>query len=29
MNASVRIEDDVNQGFTNDWQGRAVFNYDF
>ncbi len=29
MNASVRIEDDVNPEFTNDWQGRAVFNYDF
>lgn len=29
MSASVRIEDDVNREFTNDWQGRVVFNYDF
>ena len=29
MSASVRIEDDVNARFTSDWQGRAVFNYNF
>lgn len=29
MTASVRIEDNVNARFANDWQGRAVFNYDF
>ncbi len=29
MSASVRIEDDVNARFKSDWQGRAVFNYDF
>jgi len=29
MSASVRIEDDVNRQFTEDWQGRLVFNYDF
>jgi hypothetical protein len=29
MTASVRIEDNVNHQFTNDWSGRAVFNYDF
>ena len=29
MSASARIEDDVNRSFTNDWQGRVVFNYDF
>ena len=29
MTASVRIEDNVNFQFTNDWSGRAVFNYDF
>jgi len=29
MTASVRIEDDVNARFKSDWQGRAVFNYDF
>ena len=29
MSANVRIEDDVNARFKSDWQGRAVFNYDF
>jgi len=29
MSASFRIEDDVNRSFSNDWQGRVVFNYDF
>jgi hypothetical protein len=29
MSASVRIEDDVNQEFSENWQGRVVFNYDF
>lgn len=29
MSASVRVEDNVNVRFSNDWQGRAVFNYDF
>lgn len=29
MSASIRVEDDVNHRFENDWQGRAVFNYDF
>jgi hypothetical protein len=29
MSASVRIEDDVNARYKSDWQGRAVFNYDF
>ena len=29
MSASVRIEDDVDRSFSNNWQGRAVFNYDF
>ncbi len=29
MSASFRIEDDVNRSFSNDWQGRFVFNYDF
>ncbi len=29
MTASLRIEDNVNHQFTNDWSGRAVFNYDF
>jgi len=29
MSASARIEDDVNRSFSNDWQGRLVFNYDF
>jgi len=29
MSASVRIEDNVNARYKSDWQGRAVFNYDF
>jgi len=29
MSASLRIEDDVNARYKSDWQGRAVFNYDF
>jgi predicted porin len=29
MSASVRIQDDVNRRFSDDWQGRIVFNYDF
>ena len=29
MSASIRIEDDVNQIYESDWQGRVVFNYDF
>jgi hypothetical protein len=29
MSASLRIEDDVNRSFSNDWQGRVVYNYDF
>ena len=29
MSASLRIEDNVNRQYSNDWQGRAVFNYDF
>lgn len=29
MSASLRVEDDVNASYKNDWQGRAVFNYDF
>jgi hypothetical protein len=29
MTASVRVEDNVNVRTTSDWQGRAVFNYDF
>jgi len=29
ISASVRIEDNVNARSSNDWQGRAVFNYDF
>jgi hypothetical protein len=29
MTASLRIEDNVNQQYTSDWAGRAVFNYDF
>ena len=29
MSASVRVEDDVNRRFSEDWQGRFVFNYDF
>ncbi len=29
MSASVRIEDNVNARYKSDWQGRAVFNYNF
>ncbi len=29
MSAALRIEDDVNLNFKEDWQGRVVFNYDF
>ncbi|GAC1466685.1 MAG: hypothetical protein PVSMB11_02200 [Desulfuromonadaceae bacterium] len=29
MSAAVRVEDDVNLSFNEDWQGRVVFNYDF
>ena len=29
MSASVRIQDDVNRLFSENWQGRFVFNYDF
>lgn len=29
MSASVRIEDNVNAHYKNDWQGRTAFNYDF
>jgi hypothetical protein len=29
MSASIRVEDDVNEHYSSDWQGRAVFNYDF
>lgn len=29
MSASVRVEDNVNAMYKNDWQGRVVFNYDF
>jgi hypothetical protein len=29
MSASVRVEDNVNQQYKEDWAGRAVFNYDF
>jgi hypothetical protein len=29
MTASVRVEDNVNARSKSDWQGRAVFNYDF
>ncbi|OGT98062.1 MAG: hypothetical protein A2X80_08895 [Geobacteraceae bacterium GWB2_52_12] len=29
MSASLRIEDNVNARYKSDWQGRAVFNYDF
>jgi predicted porin len=29
MSASLRVEDDVNRQFSEDWQGRFVFNYDF
>jgi len=29
MSASVRVEDNVNARFKEDWSGRAAFNYDF
>ncbi len=29
MSASIRVQDDVNRRFSEDWQGRFVFNYDF
>lgn len=29
MTASVRVEDNVNRQYKNDWTGRVVFNYDF
>lgn len=29
MTASVRVEDNVNQQYENDWAGRAAFNFDF
>ena len=29
MTASLRGEDNVNRQFTNDWAGRAAFNFDF
>ena len=29
MTASVRVEDNVNVQYTNDWAGRVVFKYDF
>lgn len=29
MTASVRLEDNVNRQYKNDWSGRVVFNYDF
>jgi hypothetical protein len=29
MSASVRVEDNVNARFNNDWTGRMAFNYDF
>jgi hypothetical protein len=29
MTASIRIEDNVNQQFSNDWAGRLAFKYDF
>ena len=29
MSASVRVEDNVNARYKEDWTGRAVFNYDF
>ena len=27
--ARARVEDDVDRSFSSNWQGRAVFNYDF
>lgn len=29
MTASIRVEDNVNQQYKNDWAGRAAFNFDF
>lgn len=29
MSASVRVEDNVNARYSEDWTGRVVFNYDF
>lgn len=29
MSASVRVEDNVNERYEEDWSGRAAFNYDF
>lgn len=29
MTASLRVEDNVNRQYSDDWSGRAVFNYDF
>ena len=29
MNASIRIEDNVNRQYSSDWSGRLVFNYNF
>jgi hypothetical protein len=29
MSASVRVEDNVNARYSEDWTGRAAFNYDF
>jgi hypothetical protein len=29
MSASVRVEDNVNARYTEDWSGRTAFNYDF
>jgi len=29
MTASVRVEDNVNQQYSNDWAGRLAFKYDF
>ena len=29
MTATVRVEDNVNQQYSNDWSGRAAFKYDF
>jgi len=29
MTAAIRVEDNVNQQYSNDWAGRVVFKYDF
>jgi len=29
MSASVRVEDNVNARYKEDWSGRTAFNYDF